>query len=44
MHDHDHYHEAKKNILYGIILNSVFTVVELVGGILSNSLALLSDT
>jgi cobalt-zinc-cadmium efflux system protein len=44
MHDHDHYHEAKKSILYGIILNSIFTVIELVGGILSNSLALLSDT
>ncbi|MCC7572818.1 MAG: cation diffusion facilitator family transporter [Candidatus Methanofastidiosum sp.] len=41
---HDHYDEAKKSILYGIILNSIFTVIELVGGILSNSLALLSDT
>ncbi len=44
MHDHDHYKEAKKSILYGIVLNSIFTVIELVGGILSNSLALLSDT
>ena len=44
MHDHDHYREAKKSIRYGIILNSIFTVIELVGGILSNSLALLSDT
>lgn len=44
MHDHDHYHEAKKSILYGIILNSVFTIIELVGGILSNSLALIGDT
>lgn len=44
MHDHDHYKEAKKSILYGIALNSIFTVIELVGGILSNSLALLSDT
>ncbi len=33
-----------KNILYDIALNSIFTVIELVGGILSNSLALLSDT
>jgi len=41
---HDHYREAKKSILYGIALNSIFTVIELVGGILSNSLALLSDT
>jgi cobalt-zinc-cadmium efflux system protein len=44
MQDHDHYNEARKSILYGIILNSVFTGIELVGGILSNSLALLSDT
>lgn len=41
---HDHYKETKKSILYGIVLNSIFTVIELVGGILSNSLALLSDT
>lgn len=34
---------ASKNIAIAFILNSVFVVIELVGGILTNSIAILSD-
>src|SRR3989338_3590098 len=40
MHDH---RESKKNLIFGIVLNGSFTLVELAGGLLSNSLALISD-
>ena len=40
---HDHHKEVHKNFIYGIILNGSFTIIELVGGIFSNSLALISD-
>jgi len=44
MHDHhDHSHESHKNIGVAFILNAVFVVVELIGGILTNSVAILSD-
>jgi cobalt-zinc-cadmium efflux system protein len=43
-HDHAHHHEVKgKNLLFSIILNIVITVAQIVGGILSGSLALISD-
>ena len=41
-HQHNH-HDAEKNLLISTLLNIVITAVEIVGGILSNSLALLSD-
>ncbi len=37
------YNEAKKQLIFALVLNGVFTIVELIGGLLSNSLALLSD-
>ncbi len=45
-HHHTHYkknNSAEKNLLITSLLNIVITVAEIVGGILSNSLALLSD-
>lgn len=43
-HVHIHKHEVKgKNLLFSIVLNVVITVAQIVGGILSGSLALISD-
>jgi cobalt-zinc-cadmium efflux system protein len=42
-HGHGHTHLNGKNLLVAVVLNLVITVVEIIGGILSNSLALLSD-
>ena len=41
-HHHEH-QEAKQQLILGLILNGSFTIIELVGGLLSNSLALISD-
>jgi cobalt-zinc-cadmium efflux system protein len=42
-HNH-HHHEVKgKNLLFSIVLNVVITVAQVIGGILSGSLALISD-
>jgi cobalt-zinc-cadmium efflux system protein len=43
-HIHIHKHEVKgKNLLFSIVLNIVITVAQIVGGIISGSLALISD-
>lgn len=43
-HNHHHHHEVQgKNLLFSIVLNLVITVAQVVGGILSGSLALISD-
>jgi len=43
-HVHIHKHEVKgKNLLFSIVLNIVITVAQIIGGILSGSLALISD-
>ncbi|GGM25738.1 cation transporter [Paraliobacillus quinghaiensis] len=43
-HEHDHTHNAnKKALLLSFILIFVFMVVEVIGGLITNSLALLSD-
>ncbi|WP_371018452.1 cation diffusion facilitator family transporter [Pseudalkalibacillus sp. JSM 102089] len=43
-HDHGHTHSAnKKALLISFILISTFMILEVVGGIITNSLALLSD-
>lgn len=46
-HKHGHYHDPlainEKNLLFVTILNFVITIAEIIGGLLSNSLALLSD-
>ncbi len=40
---HDHHHRASSNIRLAFFLNLAFTVVEIVGGIWTNSVAILSD-
>ena len=43
-HVHIHKHEVKgKNLIYSILLNILITVAQVVGGIFSGSLALISD-
>lgn len=43
-HVHIHKHEVKgKNLLFSIVLNLIITIAQVVGGILSGSLALISD-
>lgn len=43
-HVHIHKHQVEgKNLFYSIFLNVVITLAQIVGGILSNSLALISD-
>jgi cobalt-zinc-cadmium efflux system protein len=43
-HHHHHHHQVEgKNLLFSIVLNIVITVAQIIGGILSGSLALISD-
>ena len=43
-HDHNHHHSvAGKNLLFSIVLNLVITIAQVIGGLISGSLALLSD-
>lgn len=45
-HDHGHHHHHQvegKNLLFSIVLNLVITAAQVIGGIISGSLALLSD-
>lgn len=43
-HSHNHNHNnTSKNILISLVLNAFFVVVELIGGIMTNSIAILSD-
>ena len=43
-HNHTHHHHnAGKNILTAFFLNLFFVVVEIVGGVITNSFAILSD-
>jgi cobalt-zinc-cadmium efflux system protein len=42
-HNHSHHEVKGKNLLFSIVLNIVITVAQIVGGILSGSLALISD-
>lgn len=44
MHDHHgHNHDSHRNIGIAFILNAVFVVIEIIGGLLTNSVAILSD-
>lgn len=43
MHNHTHHNHDVKNIRIAFFLNLFFTVIEIVGGILTNSVAILSD-
>lgn len=44
-HDHSHHHHQVqgKNLLFSIVLNLVITVAQVIGGLISGSLALISD-
>lgn len=43
-HGHHHHHDTKgRNLLISIVLNIIITVSQVIGGILSGSLALISD-
>jgi cobalt-zinc-cadmium efflux system protein len=42
-HNHEHAAPAGRKLLYGIVLSITILIVEVIGGLLSNSLALLSD-
>ncbi|HXL01277.1 MAG TPA: cation diffusion facilitator family transporter [Dysgonamonadaceae bacterium] len=43
MAHHTHYDESEKNIRTAFFLNLFFTIIEFVGGFLTNSMAILSD-
>lgn len=40
---HDHSHQATGNIRFAFFLNLGFTIIEIIGGLLTNSVAILSD-
>ncbi len=42
-HGHSHIHEAEGNIKVAFFLNLTFTIIEIIGGLLTNSIAILSD-
>lgn len=42
-HHHHHHGDRKGNILFAAILNFTFVIIEIIGGILTNSVAILSD-
>ena len=42
-HHHDHHHVSGKNLFITILLNLFITVAQVIGGVLSGSLALFSD-
>jgi cobalt-zinc-cadmium efflux system protein len=43
MHRHDHSSTAGDNLRFAFLLNALFTAVEIVGGLWTNSVAILSD-
>lgn len=43
-HHHHHHHEVQGNILVAFLLNLGFSLIELVGGLATNSMAILSDS
>jgi cobalt-zinc-cadmium efflux system protein len=42
-HSHHHNHNAESNLKLAFWLNAAFAVIEIIGGILTNSIAILSD-
>lgn len=42
-HHHHHYGEGSKNLALAFFLNLIFAIIEFVGGILTNSVAIMSD-
>ena len=43
MYDHTHTHSANSRIGWAFVLNVTFTVIEFVGGLLTNSTAIMTD-
>ncbi|RCW58291.1 cation diffusion facilitator family transporter [Halanaerobium sp. ST460_2HS_T2] len=42
-HHHEHDHSAVENIKFAFFLNLSFSIIEIIGGLLTNSMAILSD-
>lgn len=42
-HDHGHHHHGTGNIKVAFFLNLAFTIIEIIGGLFTNSMAILSD-
>ncbi len=43
-HDHhEHHHDSTKNIKTAFFLNLTFTIIEIIGGIFTNSIAIIAD-
>lgn len=42
-HHHHHHEESEKNILFAFVLNLAFAIIEVAGGLWTNSIAILSD-
>ena len=42
-HDHHHHHHGSKNIKIAFFFNLAFTILEVIGGLYLNSVAILSD-
>ena len=43
-HNHNHHHnDSSKNLLIAFLINFVFTIIEIIGGLYTNSIAILSD-
>jgi cobalt-zinc-cadmium efflux system protein len=42
-HSHGHHHHAEANISFAFWLNTAFAIIELIGGYLTNSVAIMSD-
>lgn len=42
-HNHNHSHDSTKNIKVAFLLNLSFTILEIIGGFLTNSVAIMSD-
>lgn len=43
MHNHSHHHESNNRIGWAFFLNVTFTIIELIGGWLTNSTAIMAD-
>ena len=42
-HTHSHHHDSTSNIRLAFFLNLAFTIIEIIGGFLTNSIAILAD-
>lgn len=42
-HGHNHSHGSSENLITAFVLNAVFVIIEVIGGLLTNSIAILTD-